>query len=292
MMIADSSAIALQFGQTQFGSFIEPVRTAYGGIQSGYYRLGDGTQLFVSRYLPGEQFGKFYLERVPQRCTNVRITGSRPRPDLLPRFLQVVQRAGMQLGPQVDLGEVGFSCTSGSQSLVGSYVAATTLVATNSSRSGMGGAIWTPAYFSGYLTVPEMASEAAKISEAVLGSLSINARWMQQRNAAAQAAVMQDTLRSQQLQAQVLSQIAKTQREVSDTITQGYWQRSRVYDEISRKRENAILGTVDVVNPATGARFKLENSSNFYWMNDQGYKAGTLTHTSPGAGWTEMLVLP
>jgi hypothetical protein len=291
-MIAEGGGAVVQFGQSEFGSFIEPVRTPYGSIQSGYYPLGDGTQLLVSPYMSGDQFARFYLQRTPPKCSDVRVTTARPRPDLTARLLQVVQKSGIQLGSQVQMSEILFTCSSSNQILNGSYVAATTVVPTATSRSGMGGAIWSVVYFGGYLGTPELAADAAKISDNALASLTINPQWLQQRNAVAQRAVIEDKIRSQQFQAQVLAQIAKTQQDISNTITQGYWQRSKVYDEISRKRENAILGTVDVVNPASGDRFKLENSSNYYWMNDQGDKAGTLTHTAPGTGWQELLALP
>ena len=44
VMIAEGGGAVVQFGQSEFGSFIEPVRTPYGSIQSGYYPLGDGTR--------------------------------------------------------------------------------------------------------------------------------------------------------------------------------------------------------------------------------------------------------
>ena len=39
--------------------------------------------------------------------------------------------------------------------------------------------------------------------------------------------------------------IQEDQRQTSDIIMKGWEQRSQVYDEISRRRENAILGTLD-----------------------------------------------
>lgn len=72
----------------------------------------------------------------------------------------------------------------------------------------------------------------------------------------------------------------------------GWEQRSQVYDEISRRRENAIPGTVDVVDPATGTSYKIENYSDYHWINNQGYIAGNNTGSSPGVDWRELVALP
>jgi len=61
-------------------------------------------------------------------------------------------------------------------------------------------------------------------------------------------AVMQDNMRSQQIQSRALQAIQEDQRAESDTIMKGWEQRQHVYDEILRRQENAILGTLDVVD--------------------------------------------
>jgi len=104
--------------------------------------------------------------------------------------------------------------------------------------------------------------------------------------------VARDNARSQELRNQVLAAIAENQRQTSDLISSSYWAQQARYDEISRKRENGILGTVDVVNPTTGEQYKVQYNSEYYWINDPGYMAGSLTTDSPGVGWQQMLRLP
>ena len=87
-------------------------------------------------------------------------------------------------------------------------------------------------------------------------------------------------------------QIAEDQQKTSDMIVKGYEARSKVYDENGCKEENVILGTVDVVDPSTGKQYKIDNVSDYHWMNNQGVIAGTKTYTSPGADWHEMITLP
>ena len=75
-------------------------------------------------------------------------------------------------------------------------------------------------------------------------------------------------------------------------IVNGYNQRSKVYDEISRKRENSILGTTDVVDPVSGSQYKIDSYSDYHWMNNQGEVTGNSTGTNPGYGWHELVTLP
>jgi len=77
-------------------------------------------------------------------------------------------------------------------------------------------------------------------------------------------AVMQDNMRSQQIQSRALQAIQEDQRAESDTIMKGWEQRQQVYDEISRRQENAILGTLDVVDPTTGQSYKVSNYNDYH----------------------------
>jgi hypothetical protein len=101
-----------------------------------------------------------------------------------------------------------------------------------------------------------------------------------------------DNLRSQRIQSRVLQAIQEAKRHVNQTIVKGYERRSRVYGEISRKRENAILGTLDVVDPESGARNNVSNYSEYGWMNNSGLTTGNNTGTSPGPEWRELVTLP
>jgi hypothetical protein len=85
---------------------------------------------------------------------------------------------------------------------------------------------------------------------------------------------------------------AQTQETVSNIISDTYWSRQKTMDEISRRRENAILGTVDVVDPASGKQIKVDNSANYYWMDNRGMIAGTQTDTRPNLDFRELTKLP
>lgn len=63
-------------------------------------------------------------------------------------------------------------------------------------------------------------------------------------------------------------------------------------DELSRRRSNATLELLDVVDEATGRALKVEAGSNYYWIDQRGNVVGTETHTTPGFEFRPLLVLP
>jgi hypothetical protein len=90
-----------------------------------------------------------------------------------------------------------------------------------------------------------------------------------------------------------VSQIAaQTQEHISDSIMSSYWNKVNSNQETMRKVENAILGTADVVDPATGDQKRIENSSNYCWIENRGVIAGTNTDSVPGLDFRRLTQLP
>ena len=85
---------------------------------------------------------------------------------------------------------------------------------------------------------------------------------------------------------------AQTQEAVSNTISDTYWSRQKTMDEISRRRENVTLGTVDVVDPTSGRQIKVDNGANYYWMDNRGLIVGTETDTRPNLDFRGLTQLP
>ena len=132
-------------------------------------------------------------------------------------------------------------------------------------------------------------AEAAKIVEDVRKTTK---EYTDREHQIAANAVAQDNARSQQIQARARAAIQENQRQTSEMIVKGYEQRSQVYDEISRRRENSILGTTDVIDPVSGSQYKIDSYSNYHWMNNQGSIVGNDTGTNPGYGWHDLVTLP
>jgi hypothetical protein len=200
-------------------------------------------------------------------------------------FAQAARADGMANG-QLTAGDVAFTCTLNGNAVQGRYVVATILPAPSMT------AIWEVYRLYGYLAPAASEQDAQKVVQQTMSSWQINPQWQQQQNQTANAAVQQDNARSQAIQARARQAIAEDQRQTSETITKGWEARQKVYDEIDRKRENSILGTLDVVDPNTGTQYKVSNYSNFHWLNNEGYMAGTQTETSPGSSWRELITLP
>src|SRR6185295_9526290 len=97
-----------------------------------------------------------------------------------------------------------------------------------------------------------MEPQAREVMGHMLQTYQVNPQW---------AAAQQGTT------AQVAQITTNSNREISNIITGGYWQRQGVQDEMGRRRSNATLGVVDVTDPNTGTQYKVESGSNYYWID-------------------------
>jgi hypothetical protein len=288
VMVSPDRRVRAMFGDSNLGVFTEPNQLlAFAGLREGQYEtIGDGTRLEIRRYLSGQQFARAYVQSYVQRqCAGVQVELNNARPDLATTFLQSARNEGMPYA-RLTAGDVAFTCQLNGVPMRGSFVVATILPFPGRAT------LWSVYRLYGYLTAPDRQQEGEEASQRALKSWRINPAWQAQEQQIANSAVQQDNARSQQIQARALQAIREDQQHISDTIMQGYEQRSQVYDEISRRQENAILGTVDVIDPASGSEYKIDNYSDYHWMNYSGDIAGNNTGTSPGPDWRELVTLP
>jgi len=288
VLLSPDRQIRIAVGDANIGTYTMPNRMyARAGMrEGGYTSLGDGTKLQIRNFLTAQQFIREYVATSVRRdCGDVQVLSENERQDLAASAAQHAQ-AQRAPNPRVTAAGVSFSCTWNGREARGYYAAATILPFPG--RSG----IWYVEDLYGYIASVERQREADDISRHVLNSMGINAQWTQREDQIAGNAVQQDNARSQEIQARARQQIAEDQQKTSDMIVKGYEARSKVYDENARKEENVILGTVDVVDPNTGKQYKIDNVSDYHWMNNQGVIAGTKTYTSPGVDWHEMVTLP
>ena len=270
-------AIRITGGDAELPTFTEPTPTlAMAGFREGsWYSPGYGVNMLVRRYLPGAQFAREYVAaRAARGCANLTFTGTRERPDVdgpLNRLMSGLAAAGGMM--QIQSGEVTFTCEQNGRPAAGYYFAGSL----RAGAMGMPGGIWHIEYLYGYVAAREKAALAERILSHMLASYADNPQWM-----AMQQGVTAETSRI----------VAETQQQVSKTIADTFAYKGRVDDEISRRRENATLGTVDVIDAATGRQIKVENSSNYYWLDNHGIIAGTQTDTKPGWNFRELLALP
>lgn len=275
-------------GDSNIGLFIPPSQMlAMAGLrEGGYYGLGDGTKVEIRRYIPGPQFARSYAEIfVSRQCSGLQLQSNNARQDLVSTFTQSARNEGMA-SPYITAGDVSFTCNLNGRRVQGKYVAATLPFVPNQTS------MWAVYRLYGYLAATGREQDGEKAIAQALRSWKFNPQWQAQQRGVANAAVQQDNMRSQQIQSRALKAIAEDQRQTSETITKGWEQRQKVYDEISRRRENAILGTLDVIDPQTGTQYKVSNFGDYHYMSNEGYIYSTNSPNSPGPNLREMITLP
>ncbi|MGO9318585.1 MAG: hypothetical protein ACLPXT_16305 [Terracidiphilus sp.] len=287
-MISPDGQMRIFIGDANISGFIEPSQMlAYAGMrEGGQYGLGDGTKLEIRRYMTGQQFARYYAQnQLGSQCSSVQVESNNDRQDLTAPLLQEARNSGVP-NVRVTAGDVVFSCSGKSGTVHGHIYASSEYV------PSAHGALWNVPSVNGYLAAPGRQQEAESILQHVVQSKQVSPQWKARAKEIANNAVAADNARSQQIQARARAAIQENQRQTSEMIVKGYEQRSQVYDEISRKRENAILGTTDVVDPVSGSQYKIDSYSNYHWMNNQGAIVGNDTGTNPGYGWHDLVTLP
>ena len=281
--------LRVTIGDASIGLFIPPSQMlAMAGLrEGGTYGLGDGTKAEIRRYIPGPQFARSYAQIfVARQCSGLQVQSNNVRQDLVSSFTQSARNEGLGSRPYITAGDVSFTCNLNGATMQGKYVAATFPFVPNQTS------MWGVYRLYGYLAAAGREQEGEQVIAQALGSWKFNQRWEAQQQGIANSAVQQDNARSQQIQSRARQAIAEDQRQTSDTIMKGWEQRQKVYDEISRRQENAILGTLDVVDPQTGIQYKVSNFGDYHYMSNEGYIFSTNSPSAPAPNLREMITLP
>jgi hypothetical protein len=234
--------------------------------------------------MTGQQFARGYVELVLSKyCTGPQISSNNVRDDLASTFNQAARVEGYNV--PVSAGDVAFTCNLNGRAVKGNYVAGTIQV------PGPSG-IWFAYRLYGYLVLAGREKDAEKVLAEAGQKWKFNPQWLAQQQAIANNAVMQDNIRSQEIRQRAMQAIAEDQRQTSDMIMKGWEQRNKVYDEIDRRRENAILGTVDVVDPDTGRQYKISNYGDYHYMSNSGTIYSTYSPDTPPPDLRQMITLP
>jgi hypothetical protein len=275
--VSPDGKIRITGGDAELPAFTEPnqMLEMTGFHEGSWYSPGYGVNQIVRRYMTGTQFAREYVTRMAAKdCANINFTDAKDRPDVdAPLNRLVSQLASVGGLMQIHSGEVRFTCTWNGQPAAGYYFA-------GSLRSGAAGtpvSIWHIEYLYGYLAARDQEPAAQSIMGHMLATYKDNPEWMamQSRTTAATSRI-----------------VSQTQDAVSKMISDTFDYKNRSGDEVSRRRENSILGTVDVVDPNTGEQFKVENSGNYFWLDNRGTIVGTETSTTPGWDFREMVARP
>ena len=230
------------------------------GFRPGSIYNATGTYYIVE---PLQSGGTRKLQNL---CTDIRMTGSRARPDV-----------GQQLaafGIRHDYGEANFTCRRNGVELSAYALLGITLIPTTQYT-----ALWYADSLVEFVSPTPVAGLAAGLVAHMLKSVTPNPVWVAQQSHTATT----------------VSQIAsQANNAISNDIMQGWEQRGAIIDRIMEEGSRARLGIDIYSNPATGTQYTVSNNAgqNYYWVNAGGNVVGTLTDTSPGPGFARLKRVP
>ena len=137
--------------------------------------------------------------------------------------------------------------------------------------AGSGGGVWNAEHVLGDAAASGKTAmaEAAMLHLAV--TMQLNPEWVKMQQGV--------TMATSQI-------VAKTNEQVSSTIRNTFENKWKTEDEVFRRDANARRGVTDVLDPATGESWTVQNGSNHYWRKPgSDVIVGTQTYDSPGVGY-------
>jgi hypothetical protein len=261
--------IHIDSGDAEIPTYSIPTQiSAMTGFREGsWYSPGYGVKMMMSRYLPGVTYASQYVQtKVAARCPGVQIQDARDRPDLARQLGQLNLQSGF-VSQQLTVGDVAFTCGG---TMRGVYLVGTLLTGT----AGTPGGIWNVKHLIGYTAPADQVSTAEAVLRHLIESGQVNPEWfrMQQGVTAASSRI-----------------VAQTNAEISASMNESYWNRQRSQDRIARQWSNVILGQTDVVDPATGEKWKVASGHNYYWRKEGSDQiVGTDTWNLPDIDFTPL----
>ncbi len=226
----------------------------------------------VKRYVPGAQFLTEYLQQnYKPRLDRFEFASQNDRPDIVADFNRIyaqIQSYGIQSLQHA--GEAAFRFQQNGDPYVGYGLALTQVTSMPSMQGGSWNVVMLLVY-----TSPEAEAEfAQQIFSHMFMSIKWNPQWLASQ---------------QQLTRDVSRIVSQTGQEISKIISDGYWTRQGVMDNVNRRFSNSILGVTDVVDPETGQTWKVEAGHNYYWAKPGGEAVvGTNTFTRPDIDFTPL----
>lgn len=246
--------------------FMEPNPT----LDNMGYREGQmypGTSTPITRFMTGLDFADFYIQsNVGQICNQVQLIRRNNRPD----YIQALASQGLLLERnQYSAGEVIFTCHSGRGPYVG-YL----FVETSRYNAGVG-SMWNVTRLDGFLAPSKLATQADLVLQRLLTSFAMNPVWWA-REVGTDARIKENHRRYREFAANLQQQTQNDR-----------WESWRVRTEVTG---DMLRGQTQVVDPETGTAYKVEQTSNYYWI-DPGREviAGTNIPYKPTWDFREMI---
>lgn len=274
-------------GDSMVGGFTQPTQAlAAAGLGEGNFQtLADGSRLEILRYNSGQQFARTYVDTLVSReCGTSQITSNSVRGDLAARFSQSAADQDFADG-LFTAGEVSFSCILDGRPAKGKYVAATVRMAPGFSP------VWLVYRRYGYIAFAGREQEGEKVLAQMLQSSKFNADWKARQKDPANGAAQRDNDAFQQIRERALRNIADDQRQSSEMIATANEKRRGMFAQIDRKRENSTLAGLDVVDPASGAQYRISGFGDCHNLSTEGYVYTLTSSDAPRPDLREMIAL-
>jgi hypothetical protein len=261
--------ISFRFTEALGGGFLGKL---IGGLNAGLAGMGGGPS---EPWMSGAVFARNYLAPRTNRKA-FRIESIDERPDLLQILAAETARGGVDPSQcQFTAATARFLWSEGGHDQRERLEVTTTRYPMVSMWGAtVNSTVWAPV---------AAWDEHEPVAAGILDSFEMNPAWQQsqdQANAAANNARMQDIYNRQR-------QISQTLSETSDIISQGYWGRQAVMDQISHDRSNAMRGVQDV-RDSSGQVFNVPNGHDQYWRDSMNNVFGGSWLAQPDPTWQRL----
>jgi hypothetical protein len=281
VMASPDGQVRASMGDSMVGAFTQPTQAlAMAGLgEENYQTLGDGTRLEILRYNSGRQFARSYVETlVSRQCNDPQVRSDNAREDLAATFSQSAANEGFT-DALLTAGEASFTCSLDGRLVKGKYVAATIRMAPSISS------MWFVYRLYGYIAFAGREQDGERVLAQMIQSSKFNPDWEARQKDATNAAAPRDDESFQQIRERAQQNIAEDQRQASEIIAKANEQRQKIYAQIDRKRENSVVGRLDVVDPETGTQYEISGFGDYHYLSNDGY---LYSAKSPGAPDSEL----
>ena len=286
--VSPDGAIHLFFGDVNVPVFTVPSQyTAMAGLRPGMmYSPGGGVSMMIEPYQTGQNFAASWGNlRLRGECANVALKTSQPRPDASTAISNAYGAGGIRTS--IAAGEASFSCQRNGAATAAYVFAGTESVQMQAS------ALWDVKTLVGFVAPEARAGEADSLLSHMVTSFTIDRGWMQRQQgitaefdrttAAANAAVSNAIIangRALSAQSDAIFQRGQNLPHVGAA--------SSGSNAVDRYDENAVRGSSEYTNPATGTSRTLDNGYAHTYSDAAGNIRQTDSENAPGAGWTEL----
>jgi hypothetical protein len=238
------NAIMLFAGDPNPESFVipNPTYSGLGWTEGGRYTQEGGYTFTVLRPQSPQVMAQRQLQAM--LGAQVTLTGGRQREDLINDQRELDRITGGSQTHFVDAGEFEFRTEDGRIGLVEISVTGYSVEALG------GGGQWGVDRFVGFVAPTDRASEAAGALATLVGSFRLNPQWMMARR---------------QMNAQVAQMLANYTAESVQRQQRALQERDVSNRQVLGARLDVLGGTISLVDPASGERTEVKNTSQYYF---------------------------